>query len=67
MEQPSFEHSLLHCFPLNFFRIPFGVETTSPFLYLCGVAGKDRGDDGVDLGLPLDINPGSLLDVLALD
>ena len=40
-EQPSFEHSLLHCFPLNFFRIPLGVETMSPFLYLCGVAGRD--------------------------
>jgi hypothetical protein len=33
-EQPSFEHSLRHCLPLNFFLIPFGVETTSPFLYL---------------------------------
>lgn len=31
--QPSFEHSLRHCLPLNFFLIPLGVETTSPFLY----------------------------------
>ncbi len=40
-EQPSFEQSRLHCFPLNFFLIPLGVDTTSPFLYLCGVAGRD--------------------------
>lgn len=32
---PSLEHSLLHCLPLNFLRIPFGVHTTSPFLYFC--------------------------------
>ena len=50
LEQPSLEQSRLHCFPLNFLRIPLGVETTSPFLYLCGVpGGRDRGEDGVDL------------------
>lgn len=37
-EQPSREHSLLHCFPLNFFRMPVGVHTTSPFLYFCWAA-----------------------------
>ena len=26
------------------------MDTTSPFLYLCGVAGKDLGDVGVDRG-----------------
>ena len=36
--QPSLEQSRRHCFPLNFFRMPLGVDTTSPFLYLCGVA-----------------------------
>ena len=51
LEQPSLEQSRLHCFPLNFLRMPLGVETTSPFLYLCGVpGGRDRGEDGVDLG-----------------
>ena len=50
LEHPSLEQSRLHCFPLNFLRIPLGVETTSPFLYLCGVpGGRDRGEDGVDL------------------
>ena len=50
LEQPSREQSRLHCFPLNFFRMPLGVETTSPFLYLCGVpGGRDLGEDGVDL------------------
>lgn len=38
LEQPSLEHSLLHCFPLNFLRIPVGVHTTSPFLYFCWAA-----------------------------
>lgn len=38
MEQPSLEHSLLHCFPLNFLRMPVGVHTTSPFLYFCWAA-----------------------------
>ena len=33
--QPSLEHNLLHCFPLNFLRMPLGVHTTSPFLYFC--------------------------------
>lgn len=33
-EQPSFEHNRRHCFPLNFFLIPLGVVTISPFLYL---------------------------------
>lgn len=33
--QPSLEHSLLHCLPLNFLRMPLGVHTTSPFLYFC--------------------------------
>ena len=51
-EQPSFEHNRRHCFPLNFFLIPEGVDTTSPFLYLCGVAGRDLGDDGVEQGRP---------------
>lgn len=32
---PSLEHSRLHCLPLNFLRMPFGVQTTSPFLYFC--------------------------------
>lgn len=45
---------------------PFGVETTSPFLYLCGVAGSDRGDVGIDLGRP-SMAVGSMLDVLARD
>ena len=45
--------NLRHCLPLNFFLIPLGVETTSPFLYLWGVAGKDLGDDGVDRGLAI--------------
>ena len=36
--QPSLEHSRLHCLPLNFFRIPLGVQTTSPFLYFCWAA-----------------------------
>ena len=50
LEQPSREQSRLHCFPLNFFRMPLGVETTSPFLYLCGVpGGRDLGEEGVDL------------------
>lgn len=39
--QPSLEHSLLHCFPLNFLRIPLGVHTTSPFLYFC--CANERG------------------------
>ena len=65
-EQPSFEQSRRHCFPLNFFRIPFGVETTSPFLYLCGVAGRDLGDVGIERGRP-SIAVGSMLDVLARD
>ena len=30
--QPSFEHSLRHCLPLNFFLIPFAVLTISPFV-----------------------------------
>ena len=34
LEQLSLEQSLLHCFPLNFFLIPLGAATTSPFLYL---------------------------------
>ena len=34
------EHSLRHCFPLNFFRMPLGVETTSPFLYRMLVVGE---------------------------
>lgn len=38
LEQPSREHSLLHCFPLNFLRMPVGVHTTSPFLYFCWAA-----------------------------
>lgn len=38
LEQPSLEHSLLHCFPLNFLRMPVGVHTTSPFLYFCWAA-----------------------------
>ena len=46
--------------------MPLGVETTSPFLYLCGVAGRDRGDVGIDRGLP-SIADGSMLDVLARD
>ena len=54
MEQVSLEQSLRHCLPLNFFLMPLGVETTSPFLYLCGVAGSDLGLEGVDLGLPGD-------------
>lgn len=33
--QPSREHSRRHCLPLNFLRMPFGVQTTSPFLYFC--------------------------------
>lgn len=37
-EQPSLEHNLLHCFPLNFLRMPVGVHTTSPFLYFCWAA-----------------------------
>lgn len=52
MEQPSLLHSLRHCFPLNFFLIPEGVETTSPFWYLCGVAGRERGEEGVEQGRP---------------
>lgn len=47
-EQPSLEHSLLHCLPLNFLRIPVGVHTTSPFLYFCwaAVSGvRDREDE----------------------
>lgn len=39
--QPSREHSLLHCLPLNFLRIPLGVHTTSPFLYFC--CASERG------------------------
>ena len=50
LEQPSLEHNLRHCLPLNFLRIPLGVETTSPFLYFNGVAGNDLGEVGVDLG-----------------
>jgi hypothetical protein len=46
--------------------MPFGVETTSPFLYLCGVAGNDLGDVGIDRGRP-SIIVGSMLDVLARD
>lgn len=38
LEQPSLEHSLLHCLPLNFLRMPVGVHTTSPFLYFCWAA-----------------------------
>lgn len=38
---PSLEHSLRHCFPLNFLRIPLGVHTTSPFLYFC--CANERG------------------------
>lgn len=38
---PSREHSLRHCFPLNFLRIPLGVHTTSPFLYFC--CANERG------------------------
>lgn len=47
LEQPSLEHSLLHCFPLNFLRIPVGVHTTSPFLYFCwaAVSGVRERDD----------------------
>lgn len=48
LEHPSLEHSLLHCLPLNFFRIPVGVHTTSPFLYFCcaAVSGvRDREED----------------------
>jgi hypothetical protein len=37
--QKSLEHSLRHCLPLNFFRIPFCVVMTSPFLYFGGVLG----------------------------
>lgn len=33
--QPSRLHKRLHCFPLNFLRMPFGVDTISPFLNLC--------------------------------
>ena len=47
---PGLEHKRRHCLPLNFFLIPLGVDTTSPFLYLCGVAGSDLGEVGVDLG-----------------
>lgn len=32
--QPSLEHNRRHCFPLNFFLIPFGAATMSPFLNL---------------------------------
>lgn len=50
LEQPSLEHSLLHCLPLNFLRIPVGVHTTSPFLYFCwaavsGVRGLEDEED----------------------
>lgn len=48
--QPSLEQSLLHCFPLNFLRIPLGVQTTSPFLYFCcarerGVLEREEAED----------------------
>lgn len=46
--QPSREHSRLHCFPLNFLRMPLGVHTTSPFLYFCcaAVSGvREREED----------------------
>ncbi len=36
--QPSFEQSRRHCFPLNFFRMPFGAATMSPFLNLLAKA-----------------------------
>lgn len=41
--QLSREHSRLHCFPLNFFRMPLGIWTMSPFLYFCcvGVGVRD--------------------------
>lgn len=39
--QPSLEQSRRHCLPLNFLRIPLGLDTTSPFLYLWGVAAWD--------------------------
>lgn len=38
LEQPSREQRRLHCFPLNFLRMPVGVQTTSPFLYFCWAA-----------------------------
>lgn len=38
--QPSREHRRRHCFPLNFLRIPLGVQTTSPFLYFCWATDK---------------------------
>lgn len=53
MEQPSLEHSLLHCLPLNFLRMPVGVQTTSPFLYFCwaavsGVRERDEAEPDPD-------------------
>lgn len=45
LEHPSLLQSLRHCLPLNFFLTPLGVATTSPFLYLCGVAAWDLFND----------------------
>lgn len=60
---PSREHSRLHCFPLNFLRIPFGVQTTSPFLYFCcaAVKGVRERDPGV-----LHLSKDTLLQLLRL-
>ena len=63
----NLEQRRLHCFPLNFLRIPVGVDTTSPFLYLWGVAGRDLGEVGVDLRLPIAIMPGSNEAVIPLN
>merc|ERR1711978_805143 len=41
--------------------MPEGVDTTSPFLYLWGVAGRDRGLLGVEQGRPPPA-PGSTLE-----
>lgn len=54
--QPSREHSLRHCFPLNFLRIPLLVQTTSPFLYFCctsesGVREREEDMVGVEEGV----------------
>lgn len=52
-EQLMFEHSLRHCFPLNFLRTPDSDCTTSPFLKRCGVAAWDLGVAGWDRGVNL--------------
>ena len=47
--QPSLLHRRRHCLPLNFLRMPLGVDTTSPLLYLCGVAAFDLCGDIVEV------------------